>query len=235
MRGEEQAHDHRADRRHLHRPHDSRQCGQLQGRHRTSLDRRQTPRGGCDAVGPAIAEMLRAEKGARLTSDLLTQSGFERLLRILDDDRERAAVAYEELRHRVAGRCNGGVRRTAMTRRRDVRSRGAKARRGRRDSAKQMPPTCGASRALIFYESARRRQPAGAPRANRCRCVESSPDVEAVTRLDRCLATLPDAGASCCCNTARAGRGRPPRIAQAGISPTALRIRATAFAGASKR
>jgi phytoene/squalene synthetase len=33
----------------------------------------------------------------------LTESGFERLLRALDDDRDRAAVEYSRIRERLAG------------------------------------------------------------------------------------------------------------------------------------
>ena len=169
-----------------------------------------------------------------MTSDLLTQSGFERLLQILDDDRDRAAVAYEQLRCRIAGLMqwwgapNGeDLADVTFDRVAQKLEEGAIIHRHKIAAYAR-----GVAR-LIFYESSRRQHQQWLNERAAASVWEtwrsSAPAEAAHVRLERCLATLPDADRMLVLRyygEGRAGDVRQQLASETGISPTALRIRA---------
>jgi DNA-directed RNA polymerase specialized sigma24 family protein len=171
-----------------------------------------------------------------MTSDLLTRSGFERLLEILDDDRDRAAVAYEQLRRRIAALLQwwGAPDGDDLA---DVTfDRVAQ----KLDEGAVIPRTKMAAYArsvarLTFYESVRRQRRQRLNERGAVGVWDSSPDVEDLhARLERCLATLPGADRHLVLRYYGDGRANDMRrelARQAGISGTALRIRAHRIRG----
>ena len=169
-----------------------------------------------------------------MTTDLLTQSGFDRLLQILDDDRDRAAAAYQRLRHRIAGLMQWWGAPNGEDLADDTFDRVAqKLEEGAAIQRHMMAAYVRGVARMIFYESSRREHQQWINERAAAHVWEtwrSSAQVEAAhARLERCLATLPEADRTLVLRyygVGRAGDVRQQLAREAGISATALRIRA---------
>jgi DNA-directed RNA polymerase specialized sigma24 family protein len=159
---------------------------------------------------------------------ILTPDAFDRLLQALDSDRERAAVAYEQLRHRVIGllRWWGALQPEDLAdetfdrvaRRLDE---GAAIAEGSLGAYVR-----GVAR-KVFYESTR--EPTASPVRDPVAPIRSDEVEAAAECLDRCLASLAAADRSLLLRYYDGAKSAPARKQLAdelGISSTALRIRA---------
>jgi DNA-directed RNA polymerase specialized sigma24 family protein len=157
----------------------------------------------------------------------LTPAAFERLLGVLDNDRERAAIAYEQFRTRIAGL----LRWWGASNPDDLADQTLDRVARKLEEGATVPPGSvgayvrGVAR-MVFYESARdgrARRNAVAPPA------EDRTDVEARHAcLDRCLSDLDGGERSLVLRYYEHGRKEEMRRGLArelGVSLTALRIR----------
>jgi len=166
-----------------------------------------------------------------MTGGLLTESGFDRLLRTLDDDRDRAAVAYEELRYRLMGLLqwwgapdSDQLADVTFDRVAQKLHEGAVIPR-----AKLGAYTRAVAR-LIFCESARRQRRQRTNERAAAGMWSSDAELELLhARLDECLNALPAADRSLVVRyygDGRTGDVRRELAQELGLTPTALRLRA---------
>ena len=158
----------------------------------------------------------------------MTAPALEKFLRALDPDRERAAVAYEQLRERIAGLLEwwGAVRPQELAD--ETLDRVA---RKIEEGATVQPGSLGAYvrgvARLVFYES--RREPAEVPADEAIPAAASEDDGDgALSCLDECLATLAHDDRMLVLRYYDSGKSADVRQRLArenGLSLTALRIR----------
>ena len=158
----------------------------------------------------------------------LTSDAFESLLAALDPDREQAAVAYEQLRHRVTGllrwwRAARPEELADETLDRVARKLSEGVTIGEGSFGAYVR---GVGR-LVFYESTR--EPHPAPVTVEPVSIDPPETVEAAAEcLDRCLALLSEPDRTILLRYYDAGKAADIRrvlAREAGVSPTALRVR----------
>lgn len=158
----------------------------------------------------------------------LTEAAFERLLAALDDDRERAGLAYEQLRHRVIGLLQWWGASGAEDLADETLDRVA---RKLEEGAVVAQGSLGAYvrgvARMIFYESSR--VPRGPLPDGELAAAPASEDAEApLLCLDRCLASLEPDERKLVLRYYEDGKKAEVRrnlARELDISPTALRIR----------
>jgi DNA-directed RNA polymerase specialized sigma24 family protein len=160
---------------------------------------------------------------------ILTADTFERLLAALDPDRERAAVAYEQLRFRLIGVLRWWGAPTADQLADETLDRVA---RKLQEGATIPPGSLGAYvrgvARLVFYESSRERLALAPLTGQEPAPMPSNETTGAAECLDRCLASWPKADRNLLLRYYGAGKASDvrKRIAdELAISLIALRIR----------
>ena len=162
----------------------------------------------------------------------LTPSAFERLLKTLDSDRDRAALAYERLRDRVEGLLRWwGAAHAADLADETIDRVAANLERGASVSAQSFGAYVRGVARLVFYES-QRRDARERPIAEDVAAPElEAGDEQKLVCLDGCLANLDPSDRKLVLGYYDLGRevkaeARRRLASKLGISPLALRVRA---------
>ena len=158
----------------------------------------------------------------------LSPEAFERLLAALSSDRERAAIEYEQLRHRIIGLLRWwGASQSEELADETLDRVARKLEEGASVGDCSLGAYVRGVARLVFYESTR--QPAASPLAHEPAVPESVDDVEAASQcLDRCLGALNVHDRTLLLryyDSGKAAQVRKRLADELGISVTALRIR----------
>ena len=167
----------------------------------------------------------------------LTAQAFERLLGILDADRDRAGAAYEHLRERVAGLLHWWGSPWPLDLADETMDRVArKLQEGVEVPRERLPAYVRGVARMVFYEAARRPREDELPETlDLTAPVGHEEKEESLRCLDRCLQTLSPADRDCVLryysNEESKTNVRRALAASLGVSATALRIRTSRLRG----